>query len=182
MHLCLSIWFRAPIRNLCSRFRATWSRALLFPHTRKVPGYPLLSPRTLAKCAEAIYSQFNDKLICLAMSDLSRSSKENRHMSALLPEPLPVMTWWWKSLGMWDYLPVVRTSPPSEYCQIVGNFSSKLPRETRGGVLLSPQVWRDVIKMSTRDWYLMLYSNSSVTGSQTHTHTPPVLCWFSSFV
>ncbi len=92
-HLCLSIWFRAPIRNLCLRFCATWSRALSFPHTRKVPRYPLLSLRTLAKCVEAIYSHFNDKLICLAKSDLSRSSMKNRHMSALLPEPPPVMTW-----------------------------------------------------------------------------------------
>jgi hypothetical protein len=41
-------------------------------------------------------------------------------------------------------------SPP-EYCRFVGNFSHKLPRESRGGVLLSPQVWRDVTEMSTRD-------------------------------
>ncbi len=36
-------------------------------------------------------------------------------------------------------------------CRFVGNFSSKLPRESRGGVLLSPQVWRDVTEMSTID-------------------------------
>jgi hypothetical protein len=56
-----------------------------------------------------------------------------------------------KRLGMWEYLPVVCMSPPPEYCRIVGNLSSKLPRESRGGVLLSPQVWKDVIEMSTRD-------------------------------
>ena len=61
-HLCLSIRFPAPIRNLCSRFPATWSRALSFPHTRKEPRYPLLSLCTLAKCVVAIYSQFMTSL------------------------------------------------------------------------------------------------------------------------
>ncbi len=31
---------------------------------------------------------------------------------------------------------------------------------------------RDVNRVSTRDWYLMHYSNSSITGGQNHTHMP----------
>jgi hypothetical protein len=41
--------------------------------------------------------------------------------------------------------------PPPRYRRFVGNFSSKLLRESRGGVLLSCWVWRDVNEMSTRD-------------------------------
>ncbi len=68
-HLCLSIRFHAPIRNLCLRFRATWSRALSFPHTRKVPQYPLLSLRILAKCVVASFLQFMTSLSDLPRQD-----------------------------------------------------------------------------------------------------------------
>jgi hypothetical protein len=40
-----------------------------------------------------------------------------------------------------------------------------------GGVLLRPREWRGRHRVSTRDWNLMLNSNSSLTGGQKHTHT-----------
>ena len=40
-----------------------------------------------------------------------------------------------------------------------------------GGVLLRPRLWRGLHRVSTRDWNLMLNSNSSLTGGQNHTHT-----------
>ncbi len=50
---------------------------------------PVWLQRTLMQ-----FDRLIDKLITFpATAALPRSSKENRHMSALLPEPGPVMTW-----------------------------------------------------------------------------------------
>ncbi len=56
------------------------------------------------------------------------------------------------------------------YYGLVGTFSSKPPGGSRGVVLLSPRVWKGCQQLSTTDWYLMHYSNPSVTGGQKHTH------------
>ncbi len=45
------------------------------------------------------------------------------------------------------------------------------PGGTRGVVLLSSRVWKDVKRLGTRDWYLMPYSSPVITGGQKHTHT-----------
>ncbi len=64
------------------------------------------------------------------------------------------------------------------YYGLVGTFSSKPPGGSRGVVLLSPRVWKGCQRLGTRDWYLMHYSNPSVTKGQKHTHTmrPPAAC------
>jgi hypothetical protein len=55
------------------------------------------------------------------------------------------------------------------YYGLIGNPSSKPPEGSRGVVLLSPRVGRDVNEMGTRDWYHMNYITPSVTGGQKHT-------------
>ncbi len=65
------------------------------------------------------------------------------------------------------------------YYGLVGTFSSKPPGGYRGVVLLSPRVWKGCQRLGTRDWYLMHYSNPSVTGGQKHTHTH--LSFYQSF-
>ncbi len=116
-HVCL-LGSCSPIQNSCLRFRTTWSRALSFPHTRKVPRFPLLSPHTPCNVRWSDLIALNDKLICITTSELSWSSKENRHMSALQThvctsfETTTCDDVVMKCLGMWDYLPVVCTEPP----------------------------------------------------------------------
>ncbi len=44
------------------------------------------------------------------------------------------------------------------------------PGGTRGVVLLSSRVWKDVNRLDTRDWNLMPYSSLVITGGQKHTH------------
>jgi hypothetical protein len=56
------------------------------------------------------------------------------------------------------------------YYGFVGTFSSKPLGGSRGVVLLSPRVWKGCQWLGTRDWYLMHYSNPSVTRGQKHTH------------
>ncbi len=86
-HLCLSIWLsRVPIWNLCSRFCATWSRTLSFPHTRKVPWLPApVTPYPLARCAVATSVAYLTHLTpTLPRNCCTVSTMDNRHMSAFL--------------------------------------------------------------------------------------------------
>ncbi len=57
------------------------------------------------------------------------------------------------------------------YYGLVGTFSCKPPGGSRIVVLLSPRVWKGCQRLGTKNWYLMHYSNPSVTGGQKHTHT-----------
>ena len=92
-----------------------------------------------------------DKQIYLAMSELSHVKQgEQTHVctSSETDACDDVMMKELRFVG----LPTssLRIVPP-RYCRLIGNFSSKLPRESRGGVLLNPWIWRYVNEMSTRD-------------------------------
>ena len=76
---------------------------------------------------------------------------------------------------LWNYLPVVCTESYIWDTTDSLEISLESPPEhyqggTGGGVLLILRVWRGRHWVSTRDWNLMLDSNSSVTGGQKHTH------------
>ena len=77
-----------------------------------------------------------------------------------------ITTWRDKLLGCETAHQKLPRSPRSEILQT----RWKLPG-SRGEVLLSPRVWRELHHLSTRDWYLKPYSNSDVTGGQDHTHS-----------
>ena len=145
-HLCLSIRFRAPIRNLCSRFRATWSRALSFPHTRKVPRFPLQSPRTPCHVRRsnliALPTRYN--LPCHVRSVLVQHGEQTHVCTSSGTAASDDVV-----MKVLRYVGLPTSSlhrVPPRYRRFIGNFSSKLPRESRGGVLLVPQVWRDVMR------------------------------------
>ncbi len=79
-----------------------------------------------------------------------------------------------RRLGCGTAHPAVATESYPRYYGLVGSFSCATApkRGTRGAVLLSSRVWKkDVIDLGTRDWYLMCYSNTFLTGGQKHTHT-----------
>ncbi len=73
---------------------------------------------------------------------------------------------------MWGCPPAAATESYNQ--DTTGSLEPSLaspPRGSRGVVLLSPRVWKGHQQLGTRDWYLMHYSNPSVTGGQKHTHT-----------
>ncbi len=81
---------------------------------------------------------------------------------------VPAMIWWGRSLGPTSSCHGILYT---RYYRLVGTFSSKPPGGSRGVVLLSPRIWKGCQRLGTRDWYLMHFSNPSVTEGQKHTHT-----------
>jgi hypothetical protein len=61
------------------------------------------------------------------------------------------------------------------YYKHVGIFSSKPPGGSRGEYYCALGYGRDVNGMGTRDWYLMRYSSSSLTGGQKYTQDPTLV-------
>ena len=122
-----------------------------------------------------------DKLISASPGQSCPTSRlRDRHM-VCTSSAISVMAWRGKCLGCGATYQQLPRSPTSEILRICWKLLQKVPRNTTGGgtgggVLPSLRVWRGRQGVSTRDWNLMPYSNSPLTGGQ-NTHTEKILMY-----